>query len=247
METQDSIGDFFRGVETPGMIDWTTMPTYNTVMALAVGAGLVGLVLFFRAVRVNAADVSVIGWSLNFGALGLILTTTGLHMTLTWPLAAGGFAFDNIIFGEPSLAFGVLLLAAAVYLWSKRDVGVTVRGVAKDSQPLTIFVVGLGLAMIAIGLAGVVYQLFAAPPQEPISGFFGQWAILEAIFISALYAAVGVGALLTPFATGRVSRGLDGGVVASIIGWCWAITGTIWLLFGALNFYSHIGLVVNTM
>lgn len=247
METQDSIGDFFKGVEAPGMIDWTTMPTYNTVMALAVGAGLVGLVLFFKALRADPADVSVTGWSLNFGVLGLILTMTGLHMSLTWPLAAGGFAFDNIIFGEPSLAFGVLLLAASVYLWSKRDIGVTARGVARDSRPLTIFVVGLGLAMLAIALAGVVYQLFAAPPQEPVAGFFAEWAILEAIFISTLYAAIGVGALLTPFATGRIARGLDGGALASIIGWCWAVTGTIWLLFGALNFYSHIGLVVNTM
>lgn len=247
MEYQDSFGDFIRGVETPGMIDWTTMPTYNTVMALAVGAGLLGLVLFFRAVRSDAADVSVTGWSINFGVLGLILTLTGLHMTLTWPLAAGGFAFDNIIFGEPSLAFGVLLLAAAVYLWTKRHVGVTAPEVAKDSRPLTIFVVGLGLAMLAIALAGVVYQLFAAPPQEPIAGFFAEWAIIEAIFISALYAAIGVGALLTPFATRRIARGLDGGALTSIIGWCWAVTGTIWLLFGALNFYSHIGLVVNTM
>ncbi|GAA3519139.1 DUF981 family protein [Dietzia aurantiaca] len=247
METQDSIGDFFRGVETPGMIDWTTMPTYNTVMALAVGAALVGLVLFFRALHADPAEVSVTGWSLNFGVLGLILTVTGLHMTLTWPFAAGGFAFDNIIFGEPSLALGVLLLAAAVYLWSKREVGVTVREVARDSRPMTIFVVGLGLALFAIALAGVVYQLFAAPPQEPISGFFGEWAIIEAFFISALYTAIGVGALLTPFATGRLARGLDGGVVTSIIGWCWAVTGAIWLLFAALNFYSHIGLVVNTM
>ncbi|AVM63803.1 hypothetical protein C3V38_04680 [Dietzia sp. oral taxon 368] len=247
METQDSVGDFFRGVETPGMIDWTAMPTYNTVMAVAVGAALLGLVLFFRAVRADAADVSVTGWALNFGVLGLILTTTGLHMSLTWPLAAGGFAFDNIIFGEPSLALGVLLLAAAVYLWSKRVVGVTAREVAGDSRPLTIFVVGLGLAMLAIALAGVVYQLFAAPPQEPVAGFFAQWPMVEAIFISSLYAVIGVGALLTPFASGRIARGLDGGVAAGIIGWCWAVSGVIWLLFGALNFYSHIGLVVNTM
>ena len=73
METQDSVGDFFRGVETPGMIDWTTMPTYNTVMALAVGAGLLGLVLFFRAVRADAA-VSVTpgapGWLADLRAAG---------------------------------------------------------------------------------------------------------------------------------------------------------------------------------
>lgn len=61
-------------------------------------------------------EVSVTGWSLNFGVLGLSFTVTGLHMTLTWPLAAGRFAFDNIIFSEPSLALGLLLLAAAMHL-----------------------------------------------------------------------------------------------------------------------------------
>lgn len=39
---------------------------------------------------------------------------------------------------------------------------------------MTNFVVGLGMAMFAIALAGVLYQLFAAPAQEPVSGFFGE-------------------------------------------------------------------------
>ena len=33
------MGGFFTGVESPGMIDWATMPTYNTIMSVAVGAG----------------------------------------------------------------------------------------------------------------------------------------------------------------------------------------------------------------
>jgi hypothetical protein len=39
----------------------------------------------------------------------------GAHMTLTWPLV-GPTAFDNIAFGEPSLALGVILLAGSLPL-----------------------------------------------------------------------------------------------------------------------------------
>ena len=78
--------DFFRGVESPGMIDWPSMPTYNTLMAVAAGAALIGLAMFFREVRSNSGKtaVRVDGYAMAFGALGLILTTTGLHMTTTW-------------------------------------------------------------------------------------------------------------------------------------------------------------------
>src|SRR5699024_11028455 len=80
--------DFFTGESSPGMIDWTTMPTYNTIMSLAAGAGLLALVLFVRdLLRPHAEDpVSTDGWALTFGSLGVILTLTGLHMSLTWPL-----------------------------------------------------------------------------------------------------------------------------------------------------------------
>ena len=106
-------------------IDWAIMPTYNTIMSVAAGAGLLALVIFARDLLKFRHDrkeaVSTDGWALAFGVLGLILATTGLHMTLTWPLAAGGFPFDNIIFGETSLGFGVLLLGAAFYLWQRGE------------------------------------------------------------------------------------------------------------------------------
>ncbi|HWC05964.1 MAG TPA: DUF981 family protein, partial [Gemmatimonadota bacterium] len=92
------------------------MPTYNTVMAVAAGAALIMLVLFGRELIRDPSKVVPEAWALGFGVVGAILSATGLHMTLTWPLAVD-FPFDNIIFGEPSLAFGVLLLAAALYLW----------------------------------------------------------------------------------------------------------------------------------
>ncbi|WP_244286036.1 DUF981 domain-containing protein [Cellulosimicrobium cellulans] len=228
------------------VIDWAQMPTYNTVMSVAVGAGLILLVMLGRELLRSPGRVVVEGWSLAFGVLGTILTATGLHMTLTWPLAAGGFPFDNIIFGETSLAFGVLLLAAAFYLWTRGRAALERADATEHLQavarPVSVFVLGMGLGLVAIAVAGVTYQLFAAPPEEPISGAFAAYPLVEAIFMSGLIALVGVGAILFPFAVRSGRR-----VVRTVIGWAWGLSGVAFLLFGAMNFFTHIGLIVNTM
>ncbi|WP_037611894.1 DUF981 domain-containing protein [Streptomyces albus] len=226
-------------------IDWARMPTYNTLMSVAAGAGLLLVVaLGFRLLK--GQSVVPDSWALAFGTLGLILFATGLHMTLTWPLAGQGFPFDNIIFGEPALAFGTLLLAAAFFLWQR---GTSLEGpagrqrtVAVLTGPVSLFVLGMGLACFAIAAAGWKYTLFAAPPEEPISGEFADYPLLEASFISALYVLVGLGAILFPAVLRR-----RGGPVAWIVGVCWTIGGLAFLLFGALNYFTHIGLIVNTM
>ncbi|OLF11980.1 hypothetical protein BLA60_08065 [Actinophytocola xinjiangensis] len=226
-------------------IDWASMPTYNTIMSVAAGTGLL-LVVRLAGLIIAGRPWRPEGWALAFAVPGFILTTTGLHMTLTWPLAAGGFPFDNIIFGEPSLAFGVLMLAAALYLWKRgaellesTDPG---AALAQLAAPMSVFVVGLGLASFGIAAAGVGYELFAAPPQEPISGAFADYPLVEAIFISGLYALVGVGAVLFPFAL----RPTGGGVL-SALRIVWGLAGLAFLLFGAMNYFTHIGLIVNTM
>ncbi|MFB8764616.1 DUF981 family protein [Nocardiopsis alba] len=239
------MGDFLTGVEGGLRIDWATMPTYNTVMALAAGAGLILVVALGRAL-LQGRRIVPDGWALAFAALGLLLTTTGLHMTLTWPLAAGGFPFDNIIFGEPSLVFGVLLLVASFYLWKRGDDlngrERPVEHAARVAGPVSVLIFGIGLASFGIAAAGWAFTLFAAPPQEPISGVFGAYPWLEATFISGLYVLVGIGAVLFPFAL----RAL-GGPLWTVIGIVWGIAGIAFLLFGALNYYTHIGLVINTM
>ena len=237
--------------DEPLKIDWANMPTYNTIMAVAAGAGLLMVVALAR--RVLSTDPAFegdhgfepAGWALGLGTVGLILTLTGLHMTLTWPLAAGGFPFDNVIFGEPALAFGVLLLAAALYLWrhghdlqSHQDRPALV---AKVAGPVSVFVFGMGLACLAIGAAGIDNKLFAAPPQEPISGQFADYPWVEAIFMSALYLLVGIGAVLAPFGLRRAVG------LRTVVGVVWVIAGVLFLLFGALNFFTHIGLIVNTL
>ncbi|NUR83994.1 MAG: DUF981 family protein [Nonomuraea sp.] len=222
------------------------MPTYNTIMAVAGGVGLLLVVALGRRLLRGEPLARLEGWALAFGALGTVLTLTGLHMTLTWPLAKQGFTIDNIIFGEPCLAFGVILLAAALYLW-KRGHLITesddrIGLVADTAGPISLFVAAMGLACFGIAAAGWTYTLFAAPPQEPISGLFADLPLLEATFISGLYVLIGVGCVLFPFALR--SRG---GTVATVAGWCWGIAGVAFTLFGALNYFTHIGLIINTM
>jgi len=257
VDRQDSFEDFIKGLEEPGLVNWADMPTYNTVMALAAGVGLILVALAIREFVQRAAGHEVVintnGYAAGFAVTGIIQFVTGLHMTLTWPLAAGGFAFDNIIFGETTLAFGTLLLIAAFFMWKKGDelagAPSPLVAAAHTTKPISIFVGGLGLALFAITLAGLVYQLYTAPPQEPISGFFAPWPMFEAIFLSALFFIVGLGAFLFPIAVYRTSGGkaeAQGGGLWTAIIWLWIVGGVIFGLFGVLNFYSHIGFIVNT-
>lgn len=226
-------------------IDWARMPTYNTIMAVAAGTGLILVVALGRRLLHPQERVETSGWALAFAALGFILTLTGLHMTLTWPLAGQGFPFDNIIFGEPSLAFGVMLLAASLFLWKRGEAlnagPERAAMVARLAGPISVFVFGMGLACFGIAAAGWKYQLFAAPPQEPISGEFANHPWLEATFISGLYVLVGIGSVLFPFALRTPS-----GWIIKVIGIVWLIAGVLFLLFGALNYFTHIGLIINT-
>lgn len=231
------------------VIDWTQMPTYNTIMSVAAGAGLLSLFSLGRHVLAGRR-FSPEGWALNFGVLGLILTLTGAHMTLTWPFAKY-FPFDNIIFGEPSLAFGALLLAAALYLWRRAEPLRSGADVASElveaAHPLRFLMIGLGLGLLGIACAGITYRLFAAPPEEPISGAFAAYPWVEATFMSLLFALVGIAALLFPFAVHPARAGARPTTLSTVLGALLAISGWAFLLFGALNYFTHIGLIIHTM
>ena len=107
-------------------------------------------------------------------------------------------------------------------------------------QPLSWFVLALGLSLFAIAIAGVRFKLFAAPPTEPISGSVGNHPLVEAIFISTLYALMGIGAVLFPFFIRTLNRRL-----AKVIAVAWLIPGVTWLGFAALNYYTHVGSLVK--
>ncbi len=235
---------------TPGglIIDWTQMPTYNTIMSVSAGAALMSIVRFARTLlKEKGTDAGA--WAVTFAVPGAILTITGVHMSLTWPFAKY-FPYDNIIFGETSFGFGVLLLAASFFLWKRQTIIATetdpVAYLSRAAQPAGIFIVGMGLSLIAIGFAGVVFQLFAAPPEEPISGIAAPYPWLEASVISAMFASVGVGAVLFPAAVAGFSRAGATTPPQKIIAWFWTLDGLGFLLFGALNFFTHIGLIIHT-
>lgn len=233
------------------IIDWTQMPTYNTIMAIAAGAGLCSIAQTIKKTA-EKKQVNPQGWAINFGVLGLILFFTGLHMTLTWPMAKY-FPFDNIIFGEPSLALGTLQLALSFYFWKKANLITTadepIALMAGDLRHLRYFLYALGLACIAIAFAGIVFQLFAAPPEEPISGLFADYPMLEATAISGLYALIGIAALLMPGNLDRFAeqKALPYSSHQKLAHIFLMLTGIVWIAFGALNYFTHIGLIVHTM
>lgn len=230
------------------VIDWTQMPTYNTIMSVAAGAALLSIVWLGRGLQ-RGRPVRLEGYAITFLVLGAILTITGAHMTLTWPLAKY-FPFDNIIFGEPSLGFGILLMFSAILLWRRKDVPDTEdRGaeLASVAAPLGVVIVGFGLALGGIAFAGLVNQLFAAPPEEPISGAFAQWPWMEATFMSGMFGVTGIGAVLFPLALRGFRTGSQRTAWQWIVGICIGLPGLGFFLFGALNFFTHIGLIINTM
>jgi uncharacterized membrane protein len=226
-------------------------------MSVSTGIGLL-LILRFGSHLAKEKVGQLEGWAIGFGIPGFILTITGAHMILTWPLSKIGFPFDDIIFGEPSLAFGIMLVAVSILLWRKsnlyikqginmNDTKIVSSTLSKELpyliKPLSYFAAAMGLALISIAFAGIKYQLFAAPPQEPISGAFADYPMLEATFISGLYAITGIGAVLLPFSLNKNANPN----YAKVIKYLWTIAGIIFVLFGAMNYFTHIGLIVNTM
>ena len=220
------------------------MVVYNELVALTAGAGLLGFA-WFIAHLISNKPVDSEGWAGFFGVTGLLLLVTGLHTTVTWPFGGGGFEYANIAFGQPAAAFGALLLFAAVYLWRHRtlfagDVDAARTAALAALKPVAIFVGALGLAMAVLAVTFVRFQLGAAPPEEPISGRFGHLPMLEALFLGGLWGVIAVGALLFAIAllTDR----------PQLLRWAvraWVVGGVVLLLFGAMNFYTHIGMYYN--
>lgn len=220
------------------------MVVYNELVAITAGAGLLGFAAFL-ADLVRGKRIESEGWAAFFGITGVLLLVTGLHTTLTWPFGGGGFEYANIAFGQPAAAFGALLLLATVYLWRHRVLFAGEVEAAREAalvamKPAGIFVGALGLGMAVLAIAFVRFQLGAAPPEEPISGRFGHLPILEALFLGGLWGVVALGALLFAVALWADRLGL-----LRWAGWAWTVGGVVFLLFGAMNFYTHIGMYDN--
>jgi len=217
---------------------------YNELVAVAAGAGLLGFTAFL-ADLVRGKRIESEGWAALFGVSGLLLLVRGVHTTVAWPFGGDGFEYANIAFGQPAAGFGALLLFAAIYLWRHRT---RYEGEVDDAnnktlaalKPVGIFVGALGLGMAVLAIAFVRFQLGAAPPEEPISGRVGDVPIIEALFLGGLWGVIALGAIL--FAVALWTERLH--LLRSAV-WAWLLGGVVLLLFGAMNFYTHIGMYYN--
>lgn len=227
-------------------VPWTQVPMYNTIMGLAAGAALV-LLVWFGADLLRDRPIEYEGWALAFGIVGLLQFVTGLHMTLTWPIAFIA-PWDNIYFGETCLAFGTLLLAAAFYLWRRSAVLAALERPAliahlqRVIRPNSLFVFALGLALAWIGVFPLVFPTFGAPPEEPISGLLSGYPRIESTAFALLYFALALGCLLFPWAISSLNR-----TVLRVIALVWGVPGIVLILFVAMNFFTHGGLIYHTM
>lgn len=224
------------------------MVVYNEIIALTVGIGLIGTVLFGRMVLRNRMPDSE-GWAAFFGISGVLMTVLGVATTITWPYGGGGFEYANIQFGQPAVAFGLLSLFWAIYLWRHRELfaNKTPAGVKamraqvmRALKPISLFVFAAGAMMLSLAISWLRYQLGSAPEVEPISGLFHAYPLFEASFLFALWGLVALGALTFPLALRRRGAG-----AAKLVFVSWLIAGIVFLGFGAMNFYTHIGMYTN--
>jgi hypothetical protein len=150
------------------------------------------------------------------------------------------------------VVLGLLLLAASFYLWRQKENIVALSSndkkvasaaeaqLARVLMPISWVVFALGLILAACSLAIFRFMLVGgAPAAEPISGLLSSKPWVENTFFGVLYALSAIGALLLPFAV-RGARSLWG-----IITVLWMIAGISFLLFSAMNYYTHIGLLTN--
>lgn len=225
------------------------MILYNTLIGVAAGLALILVPMFARKLYKREA-VSAEGWALAFGVLGVILTVLGGLIATTWPLTANPPI--NIMFGEPTFMLGLLLLAAALFVWHRKEVIAGLSGpvrAAEDARayvlrtlaPVSWLLFALGLILLSCTVATVRFNVVgSAPAAEPITGLLHDYPIVENTFFAILYGLSAVAMLLVPFAVRK-----PGGPLPLIIGRCMVIAGVAFLLFSAMNYYTHIGLLLN--
>lgn len=228
------------------------MVLYNTLMGVCAGLALILAPVLMRKLYRRQA-VSAEGWSVTFGVLGSILTFLSGAMAVTWPLTANPPI--NIAFSEPSLVLGVLLVAASIFLWARRE-AIAGLGVGKHGaelaeaqldrtlMPVSWILFALGLILAAITAAIFRFMLVgSAPEAEPISGRLHDAPWVENTFFGVIYGLSALGALLAPWGLQRER----GATARRIMGLAWTVAGICFLLFSVMNYYTHIGLLVNLL
>ena len=219
-------------------------------MGVCAGLALILMALLGKKL-VTRQQIAPEGWALALGSIGVILTFLSGLMAVTWPLTVNPPL--NILFAEPSLLLGVLLVAASLFLWKQKE---AVNALASSNKvaaegayvhlrrvlsPMSWIIFGLGLVLTFSVIAIFRFTLVgSAPAIEPISGLLHDYPLIENTFFGILYALPAIGTLLAPFALRSPN-----GKLPAIVGYTWFIAGVLFLLFSAMNYYTHAGMLVN--
>lgn len=201
------------------------MILYNTLMGVCAA-----LILFTAAsaLRHYGMASSLLGHGVALLAAGIPLTVLSFAMTLTWPLNVNPPI--NIAFGEPCLLLGVFALVGGF---------VILRGYYDrpdfNLYPTLWTVFGLGLVLTAVSAAILRFNLVGdAPAAEPITGQFQGW---ENTTFGLVYLFGAIGCLLAPW--------VENYWVYKVVRFSWIGTAIFFLAFSVLNYYTHIGLLIN--
>lgn len=183
------------------------MVDYLTLMLVNMTAGLVVLAHYvFRGIP--AEDKKP--WAAGFAITGFIGVTTGLHMSLTWPLPGS----HNILFGEPTVLFGALFLGAALALWNEWRMAT-----------VAIYAFFAGLVAVVLGVRvmnlGLTRSPFVAGLGYILSGLGGMLAWLCC--------------LLESIVSLRTSRALR--IIGVLV---LVAAAAIWALIGYNAYWGHI-------
>ncbi len=138
---------------------------YVTIQLIAAASGLFLAGLY--AIKFASPLKERVGFVYSFWMAGVVLSITGFDMIFTWPLP-GAY---NIIFGEPAIWFGILLIFLGFAIKAENDL-----------FPLTLMFSAGGLINLVISGDILIYNM----TQSPALAFVG--------FLTS-----GLGALLVPF------------------------------------------------
>jgi len=215
------------------------MILYNTLMGVSAGLALILIPVLAQAIM-QRKPIATEGWALTLGILGSILTFLGGLMSVTWPLTVNPPI--NIIFGEPNFMLGLLLLAAAIFLWRHKAKDLTDTNYLKQVfAPVSWLIGTIGLILLACAFAIVRFNLVGgAPVQEPITGLLHDYPVVENTFFALLYGLSAIATLLAPVVIARPKSKW-----VRVAGTCMISAGVLFLLFSIMNYYTHIGLLIN--
>ena len=221
------------------------MIVYNELIAITAGAGLLGFAAFL-ADLIRNKRIDSEGWAGFFGVTGLVLLALGLHTTVTWPYGGDGFEYANIAFGQPAAGFGALLLLAAVYLWRHRAL---FEGDVEHRQRHRHRRVEAGRHLRRCPRArhgGAGHQLRPLPARRGSARGTDQRPLRPPADPRGPVPRRTVGDRRRRVHCSSRSRcGPTGPSLLRWAVWAWVVGGVVFLLFGAMNFYTHIGMYYN--